>query len=291
MASTCSRPPSAPKPSFLPRALGALALAAALGGCAASAPAPATRYALGASRAEYRDYSRPGHSLCDAEPRWLSEELAGVNTLLARFDEATGDATGERPDAAEGRDAERLALLEEASRTLSPVVEVHGRNLEALAACGFRDTGLFPALRARGQELVSQARERLAQAPALLAAASLQRVRERWVLEAPQREATARQTWCTAKPVVGATDLFFARRSLDGRTEWLFCDGHRVEQLPGAEPALHAPAGLSRQARRRVQPAKYLQAARSFPEAEMDLPPTAVPTAPPATPAASSPAP
>ncbi|MBF5044676.1 hypothetical protein FGE12_19910 [Aggregicoccus sp. 17bor-14] len=263
--------------------MGAAALAAALGACASHAPAPSTRYALGATRAEYRDYTRPGQSICDAEPRWLSEELGGVNTLLSRFLEATA----ERPDGAEAQEAERTALLEEASRTLAPVVEVHGKNLKALQSCSFKGSGLFPAIAQKGNELVPQAQQRLADAPKLLAAAALQRVRERWVLEAPQREATARQTWCPPKPVVGTTDLFFARRSLDGRTEWLFCDGHIVEQLPGGEPALHAPEGLSRRAQRKVQPAKYLQAARNFPETEMDVPPTSVPKTAPSAPAAS----
>lgn len=262
---------SAPNRLLLLAGLGTL-----LGACAAKRPAPAVqRYALGMSRAEYRDYAGAKASPCDAEPPWLADELTNVNGLLARFLRETEHAG----DAQSPQQAQHLALLKEATGTLEPVLAVHEHNLDGLRACGFRRTGAFPELSRRGHELVKEARARLAEAPALLAAVRLREAQRRWKEEAPAREATARGTWCTARPTVGSPDLYYARQSVDGGTVWLFCDGHVVRAPRGEEPTLQSPDGLSRRELRRVQPKRYLDAARDYPRAEIDRPPESLPAA------------
>ena len=238
------------------------------GACAARQEVLPRSYALGMGRAEYRDYGGPG-ALCEAEPRWLVDELGSVNGLLARF--LTGTEGASAPTAR--RHTGPLELLEEAARTLGPVLEAHERNLEALAHCGFKTTGAFPELARRGVQLVKDSRARLAEAVPALAAAELREARRQWMEGAPAREAEAKRTWCAGSPVVGSGELYFAREYPNGHTEWLFCDGMMVESQRGAEPTLFTPEWISRKDRRRIQPRRYLDAARDYPDSEMDRQP------------------
>ncbi|MFP2912610.1 hypothetical protein ACLESD_47875, partial [Pyxidicoccus sp. 3LFB2] len=214
----------------------------ALGACAARPAPPVQRYVLGMSRAEYRDYRGTKVTPCDAEPRWLADELTTVNGLLSRFLRETEQLPA--VDAPEH--GARVALLQEATRTLPPLLEVHGGTLRGLEQCGFRRSGAFPEIAQRGAELVAATKARLAQAPAALEAAALNEARRQWKEQAPQREATARGTWCPDPPKVGQPDVYYAREEADGRTAWRFCDGHRVERAPGGEPQLIEPEGLTR---------------------------------------------
>jgi hypothetical protein len=245
-----------------------LGLGTALCACAARPAPPMKRYALGMARAEYRDYAGAKASPCDAEPRWLADELTAVNGLLARFLRESEQLNGSE---------QARALAQEATRTLPPVMEVHRGTLAALEQCGFRRSGAFPEISRRGAELLGAVRARLAEAPAALAAASLSEARTKWKEEAPQRESSARATWCQEKPQVGRPDVYYARQEPDGRTEWRFCDGHRVERSPGGEPQLLEPEGLTRRERRLIQPRRYLEAAGNFPAEEVDRQPDAVP--------------
>lgn len=246
-----------------------LGVCTALSACAAKQAAPIQKYTLGMGRAEYRDYGG-ARALCEAEPRWLADELSSVNGLLARFLSSTEQA-GE-PEALHHE--EHLALLGEASRTLAPVLAVHARNLQALPECDFHRSGAFPEISRRGVELVKGAQARLEGASAARAAAELKHAQRKWAEEAPAREAAAKETWCTANPTVGNADLYFARQHPNGRTEWLFCDGVMVEVLSGGEPTLVTPDWLSRKERRRIQPQKYLNAAKAYPSEEIDRQPS-----------------
>ncbi|WP_241759108.1 hypothetical protein [Pyxidicoccus parkwayensis] len=219
------------------------------------------------SRVEYRDYVAAKANPCDAEPRWLADELTAVNGLLARYLSET-----EKLEGPEHENARTLA--QEATRTLPPVMEAHRGTLAALERCSFRSTGAFPEISRRGTELLEAARARLAATPAVTA---LSEAREKWKEEAPQREATGRANWCPEKPQVGRPDVYYARQEPDGHAAWLFCDGHRVELAPGGEPQLIEPEGLSRREKRLIQPKRYLEAASNFPAEEMDRPPDSKP--------------
>jgi hypothetical protein len=246
------------------------------GACAGSQSAPLQRYSLGMARAEYRDYSGTRADLCDVEPRWLVDELSSVNGLLARFLASTKEATNPRSL----QHAEHLALLQEATRTLSPVIEIHRRNLAALSECDFRRTGAFPEIARRGTELLEGSKARLTEASAALAAAELLRAQQKWAEEAPAREAAAKETWCPRSPKLGQGELYFARQYPDGRTEWLFCDGVMVEEAAGGEPQLVTPEWLSSRERRRIQPQRYLDAAKAYPASEIDRQPGSSPSSP-----------
>jgi|SRR6218665_927009 len=246
--------------------LGGLSLA--LGACA-STPVPVQPYSLAGGRAEYRDYVGAKANICDAaEPRWLLDELSGVNGLLARFLSSTELANS--PGSSER--AQQAALLQDAAGSLPKVLNVHQANLKALQGCGFAHSGAFPELTRRGQELVELSRARLKEGDQILEA---QEVRNKWKEEAPGREQKARETWCAKDPEVGSTDVFYARQFTNGRTEWLFCDGHMVQAASAdAEPTLTGPENLSAKERRKVKPPRYIEAARGYPAEEIDKQPT-----------------
>jgi len=154
------------------------------------------------------------------------------------------------------------------------VLKVHQNNLQAVQKCGFAKSGAFPDMTKRGAELLEQARARLAEGGQLLA---LEEVQRKWKDEAPQRQQAARQEWCAPTPEVGSTDLYYARKHADGRTEWFFCDGHVVQSAAnGGEPTLVSPEGLSARDRRKVKPPRYLEAAAGYPVEEMDKQPASV---------------
>lgn len=247
----------------------------ALGACAARKPAPVQQYSLGVARADYRDYTGAQANICDAEPRWLTDELSAVNGLMTRFLSETEQV--KNPQSVDY--ARSVELLKEASGGLEKVLTVHQNNLQALQKCGFAKNGAFPDLSKRGADLVEQSRARLAEGGQLLALEELQR---KWKEEAPQRQQAARQTWCAPTPEVGSTDLYYARKHADGRTEWFFCDGHVVQSATGGEPSLVSPEGLSTRDRRKVKPPRYLEAAQGYPVEEMDKQPTSVADAAPA---------
>jgi len=246
------------------------------GACAGSQAVPLQRYSLGMARAEYRDYSGARADLCDVEPRWLVDELSSVNGLLARFLASTKEAA----DPKSLQHAEHLALLQEATRSLSPVIEIHRKNLAALRECDFRQTGAFAEIARRGTELLELSKARLAEASVALAAAELLRAQQRWAEEAPAREAAAKATWCPRNPKLGQGELYFARQYPNGRTEWLFCDGVMVEASAGGEPELVTPEWLSSRERRRIQPQRYLEAAKAYPASEIDRQPGSSPSSP-----------
>jgi hypothetical protein len=241
----------------------------ALGACAAKKVAP-VRYNLGLASVDYRDYAKARVDICDAEPGTVSNELGGVNKLLTDFLSSTEQV--KNPNSVDhGRAVE---LLEEASGSLGKVLDVYQANLRAVARCGYAKSGAFPELAKQGTELVEQSRARMEAATQLLAVKAAQK---KWLTEAPEREKTARQTWCAKNPEVGSTDLYYARRFADGRTEWLFCDGHIVQSAAnGGEPALVSPEGLSARDRRKVKPPRYLEAAQGYPVEEMDKQPTSI---------------
>ncbi|WP_163866319.1 hypothetical protein [Myxococcus eversor] len=245
------------------------ALGTALSACASRPAPPVQHYTLGMSRADFRDYGGAKSDPCDAEQRWLNDELTAVNGLLARFVNGTEQLSN--PRALEH--AQQVELLKEAQASLPKVLDVHEGNLRGLARCGFKDKGAFPEISRRGQELLKEARARLAESDAVLAAAALRTAQEKWKEETPQRESTARGTWCTANPKVGEATVFYARQGLAGGTTWHFCDGARVEQAAGAEPTFVEPEDLNRRERRKVQPPRYLEAAANFPAEEIDRPP------------------
>ncbi|NOJ82883.1 hypothetical protein HNV28_31975 [Myxococcus xanthus] len=250
-------------------------LGTALSACATRPAPPVEHYSLGMSRAEYRDYKKAKADPCaSSEPRWLADELTTVNGTMARFLRETENlAKLDAPD-----HARQLAMMREATGSLPPIMEVHRYTLNRLKECGFRNTGAFPEIARRGQELLTEVDARLEEGPKVLAAVALKDARRQWREEMPEREEAARRTWCPPNPQVGQTDLFYARQEVDGRKLWRFCDGHLVEQRAEGEPVLVQPDNLTWRMRRRIKPQSYLDAARDYPTAEMDRQPDSVPS-------------
>lgn len=241
-----------------------LGLCAALAACAAKKPPPPQHVALGDSKVEYRDYSLVKGSLCGMDPRRLAPELQKINELLEQFIAKADEAA--KPDAT----AEQVQVLRDATKPMGDVVQAHSKNLAGLSACGFKKQAPFPDLTKKGNEVVTQAKARLAEAPTVLADADQRLAEKKWREESTTREAAAKQTFCSAKIQVGSGDLYFARQEPHGKTQWMFCDGLIVEQASGGEPTVIIPESISKKDRKRIQEKRYLEAAKSLPAEEID---------------------
>lgn len=229
-------------------------------------------YELGPWRATYRDYPTSPASICSAEPRWLEEELQSVNSVLAQFLDRTGTPADEPWSS---RD---LDLLQEGMKSLPPVLRTHERNLQALADCGFADRRGLPILRQRGLEYVADVRERLKGAPALLEYLAAKRSLERWRREQPSREYDAKATCPEQRKRRATPEIYYAYEAETGQVRWLFCNGAQVVTAPSSTLEFRPPVDASRRELRRLKAKDFLQAAREFPNAQIDRPPALPPT-------------
>jgi hypothetical protein len=241
-----------------------LGLCAALSACAAKKPPPPQTVTLGQNKLQYRDYTRVKGSLCGVDPRLLGPEFQKINEVLEQFVSKTAGAS--KPEAT----AEEVSMLREGAKSLGPVVDAHSKNLAGLNGCGFKTKPPFPELMKKGNEIVPQAKARLAEAPAVVAAAEKRLAQEKWREESAAREATAKQTWCGGKVTVGSGDVYFARQEPDGKMRWLFCDGVTVEWMSGSEPAVIVPDTISKKDRKKIQDKRYLESVKGYPAEEID---------------------
>jgi hypothetical protein len=243
--------------------LGSCAMLAA---CAAKKPPPPLSTTLGDSKVAYRDYGLVKGSLCGADPRQLGPELQKINEALEQFVSKTEDAS--KPTAT----AEQLELLRTGSASMGPLLQTHSKNLAGLSACGFKKQAPFPDIAKKGEEAVKQAKARMEEAPATLAAADKRMAEKKFVEESAAREAAAKQTFCTSKTPVGNGDLYFARQELTGKTVWMFCDGIVVEAASGGEPTITIPESISKKDRKKISEKRYLEASKNLPAEEIDKP-------------------
>lgn len=214
-------------------------------------------------RATWRTFE-PG-AICEAEPRFLLDELLSVNELLKRF---LRDTEG-------GEDAPwteaQVALVKDGRAQLPPVMEVHSRNLAELERCAFKETLGYPVVRKRGRELLERTRDWLDEAPRVIARVHRQRALEAWHEQRLSSQETARRNCPSAR--LGATVIYFAYRDPEGLTSFYFCDGAAVLQRSGESPKLE-PAPVELAKGRRPTPKTYFAAAERFPAEAILSPPS-----------------
>lgn len=250
-----------------------LAVAVVVCSCVHTPPPKMQTYALGSWRASFRNYAGSRVSLCDAEPRWLFDELASVNDLLGGLLDAL-------PAGSEASWSEaQLKLSGEARQTLGPVLDAHEHNLRATASCGFGRTRSFPEIVRRGEEYVRRARQHLAEASQMIANIRASEAMVKWKAERIREELKARRA-CGGRARRGAEpEVYFAYQDEQGESGWLFCDGAKVVARQGGTPRLEeSPEGLTASQRKRLRPARYLEAAAQYPASMVSRAP--VPAAP-----------
>lgn len=228
-------------------------IAAVASGCVLRPPTPPRleTYTLGPVKANYRAYKGASSGICDAEHRWLSDELAAVNTLFSRYlAESEGDVDGEWKQA-------RLDLLEEATQSMPAIVQIHEDNLNELEGCSFKRKGLLPQIRGRGRELIALTRERLEFTPKLVAYVRAREARADWIRDRPAQEIKAKEV-CEPKPKKGELVLYYAWRDDEGKTRFLFCDGAIMTTDKAGATEFVPPPGLSRWQRKRLKQDGYI---------------------------------
>lgn len=255
-------------------ALALLLLTVLATGCRTPKPAPSlNRLELSGGVATWRAYGNPDKaSICEAEPRFLLDELASVNGALTRFLDST-----ETPKDTAPKDAwpdEKIDQFEEGLKALPDLLTQHEANVKQAADCAFAKTGGYPLLLKRSRELAKDARGRLDTVPNEIAQARAARALEKWQRERLDAQEGARRG-CPSKPST-APQVYFAFTDERGTTEWLFCDGALVRQ-EGGEPAFEpAPAEIWK-GKRAPKPAAYLAAAKKYPAESISKAPAAAP--------------
>ena len=116
------------------------------------------------------------------------------------------------------------------------------------------------------EALSRQARARLAEAPILLAYVKTAKAISVWKEKQRIDQEAERATWCAPHPQK-SPEIYFAFQDEHGISEWLFCDGSRVQRLPGHEPELVPAVFASRKGF--FRPASFLEAIRHFPAKEI----------------------
>lgn len=248
------------------RALSALALLAM--GCAtvkARPPPPTTRLELSGARATWRPFTDA--SVCDAEPRFLLDELLSVNEVLKRFlRDTAGDESSEWPE-------RQVALVEEGGRVLPLMMREHERNLALVERCSFASHAGYPVVLERGRKFINDVRERLDEAPRLIETVKRRRALETWHQQRLSTQDAARRTCPSAR--LGAAVVYFAWRDEAGVSSWLFCDGAAVSKAGDEAPRVELPpTELSRG--KRVPEKTYLQAVARYPAESIFAPPPEV---------------
>lgn len=230
------------------------------GACATAKPQLTSEVVdFGGVRASMRDF--PGGTICEAEPRFLMDELASVNALLRRF----------LQDAPQGVDADwsdaGIALIAEGQERLPALLERHARSLAAVGRCEFGRSGAFSGLVERGQDFIAKTRARLAAAPGELAAVKQARALAEWKQRRAEQQEGARRS-CPSKPT---SRIYFAW--LEGqRTTWLFCDGALVTRDESGPASVELPPdGFSKG--KRPTEAVYLAAVKRYPAEAVVAPP------------------
>lgn len=213
------------------------------------------------TRASWRVFT--DDSICEAEPRFLRDELLSVNELLKRF-----VARAEADDKAPWPAAD-VALIAEAQRVLPEVISQHAENLAQVQRCAFRETAGYPSVIERGLAFVAQSKALLESAPQVIARVKARRAYAVWDASRLASQESARRlcpTKATRQPV-----LYFAFRDESQRTSWLFCDGVAVLKTADHEPEVEMPpAELGRRTRRA---ADYLRLASEYPKSTIVAPP------------------
>lgn len=246
-------------------------------GCKTTKPAPAlNRLELSGGVATWRAYGAPDKAgICDAEPRFLLDELASVNGALSRFLDAT--ATPEGTAVKDAWPDEKIEKFEDGLKALPDLLTQHESNVKQAGECSFAKTGGYPLLLKRSRELAKDARTRLDTVPREIAQARAARALETWQRERLDAQEAARRG-CPTKS--SSPVLYFAFTDEQGVTQWLFCDGASVTQPGQGEPTFEAaPSELTKtKGRRPPKPAWYLSAAKKYPAESINKAPAPAPS-------------
>lgn len=230
---------------------------------AAPRPPPLKEVELAGSRAAFRAYGPGTVDICDAEPQWLSEELASVNALLRRFLTAM-----DRPPGAHWS-SEDVRVLEQGLKVLPEVLEAHRKNLAAVRRCSFSRKSAFVDVLKTGTRQTSDALRRLASGQKQLAYLKAAKELDAW----HQRIRDERSKLASFCERPSAT-VYSAYENESGDVRYFFCDDAQVTFPSGGQtPEVSRPPGLSGRRLRTWKEQPYVKRAKAFPQSDVRVPP------------------
>lgn len=249
--------------------LPALMLLGAMG-CAhrAAVPAPpTTEVKFAGARAIYRTY-QASHNMCDAEPRWLADELSSVNALFSRYLRSTEKTAEDEWTSRE------VALLREAPAVLEPLLDLHARQLRAVRKCSFSRKAVFHDVLTMGAEVMPQVRAQLVATAGLAEYLDARRALRDW-RERVKLERSEFASFCEPR----SHEIYFAYEDEAGVRRIYFCDDGQVTYPAGSQtPEITVPDRLAtRAALRRRYETLYVKKAKALPQGEVRVAPSLPP--------------
>ncbi|MFL5322540.1 MAG: hypothetical protein ACJ790_22965 [Myxococcaceae bacterium] len=199
--------------------------------------------------ATWRDWQRA--QVCDVDPHTLQGELDSMRVLLAEFlGQTSAGFDGMWGD-------EHLELLEAAQKELPPALDGTDAAVAKVQACAGFDN-LAPDLPGL-EELLKQARHRLADAPLLLPYARAKRQVQAWKDAQPKAQVDAKEQVCPAAKKSKQPVVYYA-----AERRFFFCDGAAVT-LSGEKPTVEQ--------KKKFADTAYVDAAKNYPAAQIARPP------------------
>lgn len=202
---------------------------------------------------------------CDVDPKVLAGDLESTVDLVAEYLAKTAPAT----EGAALTD-EQTTLLIEGAEKLPPLLDATDKALTGVTKCKFTKEEKIGDLSNKAVGPMSDAGNRIAQAPALAEKLKAKQVLKAWQDKLPAARDAAKAEWCPTKLKAGAQpDIYFSFESETGATEWLFCDDSRVIAASGSPPAFEAAAAL----KKKPKDKPYLDSASKYPASDVQHPP------------------
>ncbi|MBL8910978.1 MAG: hypothetical protein JNM17_09775 [Archangium sp.] len=190
-----------------------------------------------------------GEAVCEAEPRFLIDDVSSVNSVLRAFVRAFPSS-----GPAEWTNVE-LELLTSSLERLPRVIATQRALLDGLSRCDFASGGAWPELTQRARAVLDEGQAKLDAIPEGLLAAKRARALSAWRRDL-QANAEAARRGCTPR---NRATVYVAWREA-GRTTWRFCDGTQATSERGERPRVETALT------KRPLPARvYLDALARFP--------------------------
>lgn len=232
-----------------------------LAGCATTGtPLKPQEVEIAGGRATYRDYRSDPGRLCNAEHRWLLDELVAVNSVLRRFADGVGDGElGRR----------QRELLEEGARELPEVLAAHEVSLNQVDRCSFANRGGFTAARDAGRQYLAEVKALLASAPERVARAEAVEQLRAWRTNLPRMQQEA-QAGCDRR---NPRRIYFAWEQENGTRNFAFCDGASVTQRDGDKPLWLPPENAPTRGRNAPKERDYLKVMEAYSVEHISRPP------------------
>ena len=203
---------------------------------------------------------------CEADERLVESELSRFHKFVVAFLQDTS------PGQTKLSESQQANLLEMAPQ-LQPLLDGFGNLIFQIPSCPFSKNPHLMNLRGQASGQLSNARQRVQQAPTLLHALQEGSPLTVWKKAQPATKDKARKEWCPPPGQRSPTpDIYYASEDEEFGKEWFFCDETQMTVKPGEEPLIFPPKNPPPKFKSYSREL-YLKAAEKYPDDQVQRPP------------------